>query len=116
LQEEKKSLVVMETLYYINFVIDQHSVDPEIVRKAFGGRLRRLNLKYRSEHYRPESGWSTPAYGVPEELDFCVEVPKDRLNGSRALHRLLCSSVKEIEMEYKGVADTTIERVCRPAH
>ena len=42
------------------------------VRSEFAHRLRKMNLRYKSDIYYPESSWSTPAFGVPEELTFLI--------------------------------------------
>ena len=48
------------------------------VRSEFAHRLRKMNLRYKSDIYYPESSWSTPAFGVPEELTFLIGAPKDK--------------------------------------
>ena len=66
----------MGTSFCITFYIDQEIAQPDSVRKAFANHLRKLNLRYRSKPYYPESGWSTPAFGVPVELSFYTSIPK----------------------------------------
>ena len=46
------------------------------LRPVFAGHLRKMNLRYKSDIYYPESSWSTPAFGEPEELTFLIGVPK----------------------------------------
>ena len=62
--------------------------DVRIIYKVI---LRILNLRYSSDIYFPESGWSTPALGVPLELNFLVRIPKDRLTEDKALLKSLVS-------------------------
>jgi hypothetical protein len=105
----------METSFCITFYIDQEIDYPDSVRKAVANHLRRLNLRYRSTLYYPESGWSTPASGVPVELSFYTSIPKGRPSGSKALHQVLKNAVNEIEREHKEVVKTAIERACHPS-
>lgn len=62
------------------------------VRSEFAHRLRKMNLRYKSDIYYPESSWSTPAFGVPEELTFLIGAPKDKqvnyLEIEKTLHKL----------------------------
>nr|DAO44463.1 MAG TPA: hypothetical protein [Caudoviricetes sp.] len=112
---QNQIVIIMETSFCITFYIDQEIAQPDNVRTAFANQLRRLNLRYRSKPYYPESGWLTPAFGVPVELSFYTSIPKGRPSGSKALHQALKNAVNEIEREHKEVVKTAIERACHPS-
>ena len=61
---------------YFSIIFYSHSRGPlDDVRTIYKDHLRKLNLRYSSDIYFPESGWSTPAFGVPLELNFLVKIP-----------------------------------------
>ena len=101
---------------YFSIIFYSHSRGPlDDVRTIYKDHLRKLNLRYSSDIYFPESGWSTPAFGVPVELSFYTSIPKGRPSGSKALHQVLKNAVNEIEREHKEVVKTAIERACHPS-
>lgn len=85
---QNQIVIIMETSFCITFYIDQEIAQPDNVRTAFANQLRRLNLRYRSKPYYPESGWLTPRLGSVE-LSFYTSIPKGRPSGSKALHQAL---------------------------
>ena len=103
----------METSFCITFYIDQEIDYPDSVRKAVANHLRRLNLRYRSTLYYPESGWSTPAFGVPLELNFLVKIPKDRLTEDKALLKSLVSLFDNIKKDVPGIIEVSIKTNCQ---
>ena len=78
------------------------------VRTIYKDHLRKLNLRYSSDIYFPESGWSTPALGVPLELNFLVRIPKDRLTEDKAL----VSLSDNIKKDVPGIIEISIKTNC----
>lgn len=73
---------------------------------------QKLNLRYSSDIYFPESGWSTPALGVPLELNFLVRIPKDRLTEDKALLKSLVSLSDNIKKDVPGIIEISIKTNC----
>ena len=80
------------------------------VRTIYKDHLRKL--RYSSDIYFPESGWSTPALGVPLELNFLVRIPKDRLTEDKALLKSLVSLSDNIKKDVPGIIEISIKTNC----
>lgn len=99
---------------YFSVIFYSHSRGPlDDVRTIYKDHLRKLNLRYSSDIYFPESGWSTPAFGVPLELNFLVKIPKDRLTEDKALLKSLVSLSDNIKKDVPGIIEVSIKTNCQ---
>ena len=88
--------------FHANFVVDNRDTLEE-VREAFAAHLRGLKLRYRSECYYPEAGWSTPAYGEPLEVFFSVKCPKDEQCSLIDLAKTLGNDANKLKKHFPGI-------------
>ena len=91
---------------YFSIIFYSHSRGPlDDVRTIYKDHLRKLNLRYSSDIYFPESGWSTPAFGV--------KIPKDRLTEDKALLKSLVSLFDNIKKDVPGIIEVSIKTNCQ---
>lgn len=95
---------------HVNFVVDNRNTLEE-VRETFASHLKELKLRYKSQCYYPESGWSTPAYGEPLEVFFSIKRPKDGQCSLQKLEKALRSNVTKLKKCFPGILKTSIETV-----
>lgn len=98
---------------YFSIIFYSYSRGPlDDVRTIYKAHLRKLNLRYSSDIYFPESGWSTPAFGVPLELNFLVKIPEDRLTEDKALLKGLVSLSDKLKKDILGIIEISIKTNC----
>ena len=94
---------------YFSIIFYSHSRGPlDDVRTIYKDHLRKLNLRYSSDIYFPES-----AFGVPLELNFLVKIPKDRLTEDKALLKSLVSLFDNIKKDVPGIIEVSIKTNCQ---
>ena len=88
---------------YIAFYCDENEYDDihEFARQYF----HPLPLRYRIERDYPESGWCTPAFGVPIDVSVTLSAPKGQQLHYREILRIGRDFQNELSSHFESIED-----------